>query len=80
MLLQTWLSLWRDFYICANGSDMPLTFLNFKSLIQKTAEKLTEPVIYQQLIILETALGQLDTNLNSRLLVETLLLDWPVIS
>jgi hypothetical protein len=80
MLLQTWLSVWRDFYICANGSDMPLTFLNFRCFSQRTAEKLTEPVIYQELIILETALGQLDTNLNSRLLVETLLLDWPVIS
>jgi DNA polymerase-3 subunit delta' len=77
MLMKTWLSLWRDFYICTSQSDMPLTFLNFKSLSQNTAEKLTESVIYQQLMKLETALGQLDTNLNSRLLLETLLLDWP---
>jgi len=79
LLLQTWLSLWRDFYICANGSEMPLTFLNFKAFSQKTAEKLTEPVIYQQLLKLENSLTQLDANLNSRLLLETLLLDWPKI-
>jgi DNA polymerase-3 subunit delta' len=79
MLLRTWLSLWRDFYICVSGSDMPLTFLNFKPLSRKTAEKLTQPVVYQQLLRLETSLTQLDTNLNSRLLVETLLLDWPKI-
>ncbi len=71
MLLQTWLSLWRDFYICANGSDMPLTFLNFKSLCQKMAAKLTKSVIYQQLLKLETSLTQLDANMNSRLLLET---------
>ena len=77
MLLQTWLSLWRDFYICASGSDMPLTFLNFKSLSQKPAEKLSKSVIHDQLIRLEKSLIQLDENLNSRLLLETLLLDWP---
>ena len=76
-MLQTWLSLWRDFYICANGSDMPLTFQNFKSYSQKTAEKLSKSVIHDQLIQLENALQQLDANLNSRLLIETLLLDWP---
>ena len=80
MLLQTWLSIWRDFYICATGSDMPITFLNFKSLSQKTAEKLTEPVIFQQLLRLETSLTRLDANLNSRLLLETLLLDWPIVN
>ncbi|PKO04789.1 MAG: hypothetical protein CVU41_15635 [Chloroflexi bacterium HGW-Chloroflexi-3] len=80
MLLQTWLSLWRDFYICINGSNMPLTFLNFKSFSQKTAEKLTEPVIYQQLLRLETSLTQLDINLNSRLLLEIFLLDWPILT
>ena len=77
MLLQTWLSLWRDFYICANGSDMPLSFLNFKSLSQKMAAKLTESVIYLQLLKLETSLTQLDANMNNRLLLETMLLDWP---
>jgi DNA polymerase-3 subunit delta' len=78
--LKIWLSIWRDFYISTSGSEMPLTFINFKSPSQKTAKKLTEPVIYQQLLSLETALQQLDANLNSRLLVETLLLDWPRIN
>ncbi len=79
LMLQTWLSLWRDFYICASTSNMPLTFLNFKTYSQKTAEKLGEPVIYDQLLCLEKALQQLDANLNSRLLMETILLDWPTI-
>ncbi len=76
-MLQTWLSLWRDFYICASASNMPLTFLNFKSYSQQTAEKLGESVIYKQLLRLERALMQLDTNMNSRLLMESLLLEWP---
>jgi len=77
LLLQTWLSLWRDIYICATGSDMPLTYLNFKSYSKKTAEKMTEFLIHNQLLRLENALIQLDANLNSRLLIETVLMDWP---
>ncbi len=77
LMLQTWLSLWRDFYICASTSNMPLTFLNFKTYSQNTAQKLGESTIYEQLLRLEKALLQLDMNLNNRLLMETLLLDWP---
>jgi DNA polymerase-3 subunit delta' len=80
MMLQIWLSLWRDFYISASESDMPLTFLNFKSLSQKTADKLNKEIIFTQLLRLENALLQLDTNLNSRLLIENILLDWPVVN
>ena len=64
--LKIWLTLWRDFYICASGSDMPLTYVNFKSLSQKTAKKLTEPVIYAQLLQLENSLQQLDVNLSDQ--------------
>jgi DNA polymerase-3 subunit delta' len=77
LLLQTWLSLWRDFYICASGSDMPLTYINFQSFSQKIAKKLDQNLIHTQLLRLESALTQLDQNLNSKLLFETLLLDWP---
>jgi DNA polymerase-3 subunit delta' len=77
LMLQTWLSLWRDFYICASGSDMPLTYINFQSLSQKTAEQIDHDLIHGQLLRLESALTQLDQNLNSKLLLETLLLDWP---
>ena len=77
IILQTWLSLWRDFYICASDSDMPLTYINFQSLSQKTAKKLDQNLIHKQLLRLENAITQLDQNLNSKLLLETLLLDWP---
>ena len=80
LTLQTWLSLWRDFYICTSGSDMPLTFINFKSLSQKIAEQLDQNLIHGQLLRLENAITQLDQNLNSKLLLETLLLDWPRIN
>lgn len=79
LMLQTWLSLWRDFYICASGSDMPLTFINFQSLSQITAKQLDHNLIHAQLLRLENALIQLDQNLNSKLLLETLLLDWPIV-
>ena len=79
-MLQTWLILWRDIFICASGSEMPLTYLNFQRLSQKAAQSLSESLIQQQLSRMETALQQLDTNLNSRLLVETLLLDWPIVN
>lgn len=77
LMLQTWLSLWRDFYICASGSDMPLTYINFQSLSQKTAKRLDHNLIHRQLLRLESAITQLDQNLNSRLLIENILLDWP---
>ncbi len=78
-MLQTWLSLWRDFYICASGSDMPLTFLNFKAYSQKIVDKLSASIINDQLLNLENSLLKLDANLNSRLLIETLLLNWPTV-
>jgi hypothetical protein len=59
---------------------MPLTYINFQSLSQKTAKKLDQNLIHKQLLRLESAITQLDQNLNSKLLLETLLLDWPVIT
>ncbi len=78
-MLQTWLSLWRDFFICVSGSQMPLTFTNFQTYSQSAAAQLSEPVIHSQLTRLENALQQLDSNLNSRLLLENILLCWPTL-
>lgn len=76
LTLQTWLSLWRDFFLCVSGSNYPLTFVNFTMLSQKAASQLGEQHIIEQILRLRRAIQQVDANLNNRLLLEEVLLGW----
>ena len=80
LMLQTWLVLWRDIFLQASSSQAPLTYLQFAAWVEKTAALLDKSRVLEIVVQLETALQQMDSNLNTRLLVEILLLDWPQIS
>ncbi len=79
-IMQTWLLFWRDVLILNSGSQMPLTYLPFKAWCTQVAEKLTIQQITEQIRNLETALENLEANINVRLLMENVLLAWPQVT
>ncbi len=77
-ILQNWLLFWRDILLTVTEAEVPLVYLNRKEKIQHFAEQLDLPMARTRVAQLEKAIVQLDTtNVNARLLIETLLLDWP---
>lgn len=76
-VLLAWLSLWRDIMLAAGNADTPLNNLEFESQIHRLGE-VTGWLKAQACVAgLERALRQLDSNVNLRLLIENVLLDWP---
>lgn len=75
----TWLTLWRDIFLTASGSAMPLTYIQFVGMTRAAAHQTGAEIALKQMQALETGLEQLNANLNQRLLTETLLLNWPTL-
>lgn len=74
--LQTWIGVWRDALLLASGSTTPITNHAHQDAIQKLAESMTAPRIHARLRKLEEGLTMLDQNVNPRLLLENILLDY----
>ena len=75
--LLLWLSLWRDVMLQAAGDASAVTNIDQQALIEQLAIKLEMPLAKKQLVTAENALGQLQRNVNARLLAENILLDFP---
>lgn len=75
--LLLWLSLWRDVMLHAADASATLTNLDQRDLIEGLAIKLGMPLAKRQLVAAENAIGQLQRNVNARLLAENLLLNFP---
>jgi DNA polymerase-3 subunit delta' len=72
-----WLSFWRDVFVRASGSDLPLVNVDMEDQVVQAAASV-DPQIARSLVIAhEKAIQQLDAYANARLLVETLMLRWP---
>jgi DNA polymerase-3 subunit delta' len=78
-VLSLWLSYWRDVFLCAEGSSAPPANIDRAKEIEAIAERIPLPKAHQIVSQLETALAQLESNVNARLLAEVILLDWPKI-
>ena len=76
-LIATWLTFWRDVLICSEGGGVPLVNLEKEDQIQHTAAGLNPQKIASILKRHEEALTMLDQYVNSRLILENLLLDLP---
>jgi DNA polymerase-3 subunit delta' len=76
--LRVWLLFWRDMFLKASGSQVPAVYLDWQDQIQSMAGKVSTTTIRACISDLEDALVRLDTtNVNVRLLMEVILLDWP---
>jgi hypothetical protein len=78
-VLPIWLSFWRDVFVRASGTDLPLVNLDFEDQIDLIAEKIDLKSARELVITHEKAFQQLDAYANVRLLVETLMLRWPYV-
>ena len=76
-MIQTWLTYWRDTLLVASGAGSPLTNLDCEAEIRHLAGQMSLDTVRARTADLERALARLDANVNARLLVEILLLDWP---
>jgi DNA polymerase III subunit delta' len=79
-ILQTWLSFWRDVFICASGAGQRPVNLDCEKEIRALAEKVGVVVARRCTAELERSLSQLSANLSPRLLIEVLLLNMPRVS
>lgn len=72
-----WLSYWRDVLLRVAGAGTPLVNIDRNMEIEFLASRLDLPTVRRVVGSLETALEKMERNVNSRLLAEVLLMDWP---
>jgi DNA polymerase-3 subunit delta' len=75
--LLVWESFWRDVFITANGADLPLVNLDYEQDIRRLAAAIGPEAAHARLADLGQTLTRQQGNVNSRLLVELLMLEWP---
>jgi DNA polymerase-3 subunit delta' len=75
--LLVWLSFWRDVMLKVSGAAAPLANIDRSREIETLAERLDLNQARTLVQAAETAVDRLERNVNARLLVEVLLLDWP---
>jgi len=76
-VLLLWLSYWRDVFLEASAAKVAIANLDREQEIVSLAGQLGLPEARRILKLHERALGQLERNVNARLLAENLLLQWP---
>ncbi len=76
-LISTWLTFWRDVLICSESGEVPLVNLEKEELIRHAASGLSLQRVAGILQRHEDALTMLDQYVNSRLILENLLLNLP---
>ncbi len=78
LLLETWLALWRDMAILANGGfEAAITNLDQLALLQELSQAWSSQAILGSLKMTELSLTYLKQNANARLVMENLLLGYP---
>ncbi|MBM3123458.1 MAG: DNA polymerase III subunit delta' [Chloroflexi bacterium] len=72
-----WLSYWRDVMLRAAGANAPLVNIDRNMEIEFLAGRLNLSTVKRVVTDLESALEKMERNVNTRLLAEVLLFDWP---
>ena len=72
-----WLSYWRDVMLRVAQAETPLINIDRNMEIEFLASRLNLHTARRVVSDLESTLEKMDRNVNSRLLAEVLLLDWP---
>jgi len=79
-VLSVWLSFWRDVFLRASGEALPLVNVDLITQIDQVASKVPVERARALLIAHEKAFQHLNANANIQLLLETLMLQWPVVT
>lgn len=78
-LLLVWLSLWRDLVIRATHSSIPISNPDNEEALVELSRHLTPAAAQSAMLATEHSLSRLDTNVNTRLALESLLLELPTL-
>ena len=78
--LQVWLTFWRDALIYAAGIANPITNQDFSPRIKKLADEIGLHKAQFYVNSIESTMDRIDRNVNSRLAIEVLLMDFPRIN
>jgi DNA polymerase III subunit delta' len=76
-LLELWQTYWRDVLLLCAEAPVPLANIDRESTLQPLARSLDRDAALRALQATRTLLGQLTTNVNLRLALEVLFLDYP---
>jgi DNA polymerase-3 subunit delta' len=78
-IFELWGSYWRDVMLVSSGSSIDLTNIDLQQEIETLSKKINLPLARRLVMNIEKSIERLDKNVNARLLLEVLLLDWPFI-
>ena len=76
-LLDLWGSYWRDVMLVSSGSSIDLVNIDRQGEITSLSQKIDLALARRLVMDIEKSIERLDKNVNARLLLEVLLLDWP---
>ncbi len=76
-LLELWQSYWRDVLLMCEGAPIPTANLDHQDTIERLSARLTSDEAVTALQATRTMLGNLRFNLNLRLALEVMFLDYP---
>jgi DNA polymerase-3 subunit delta' len=77
--LQVWLTLWRDVLLCVNKTNRSITNLDYSTQIQKLVAVTDLRKAQFHVSAIERTIEFIDHNVNARLALEVLLMDFPTI-
>jgi DNA polymerase-3 subunit delta' len=77
--LQVWLTFWRDVLLCVNKTNRSITNLDYSTQIQKLAAVTDLRKAQFHVSTIERTIEFIDHNVNARLALEVLLMDFPTI-
>ncbi len=75
--LQVWLAFWRDVLMKAAGTPQAVTNLDYSAQIDELAKTIAADRAKAHVSSVERTLEQLDNNVNARLALEVLVMDFP---
>jgi DNA polymerase-3 subunit delta' len=78
--LQVWLTFWRDALIYAAGITDPITNLDYSKQLKTLAENIGLSRAQFYVNSVENTMDRIDRNVNSRLALDVLLMDFPQLS
>ena len=78
-MLIVWLSFWRDVLLTASGASVPIANLDREDEINHLARAAGFDAARTTVSAIETTIENLERNINTRLAVEVLMLDLPVV-
>ena len=78
-VLELWGSFWRDVMISSSGSQVPLVNIDRADRIRKLAGQVGFSAAHRMVIDHEKSIERMDRFVNTRLLLEVLLLDMPLV-